>query len=173
MIIRLLDIENGRVIPTEHCYTIAVLKDIMDNNPEERYLKIYAYLFYMTCPDPEKNPFFHMPEDEKEETILREVRADFSPEEDGIIKALKFCEKAYDTPTKRAYIGIKIAMDNIANYMATTKITHGRDGSIQGIRQMAKDFQDIRDSFKGAFSDLMDEQKSQLKGGGDSAYDQR
>ena len=31
MIARLFDVQNGVVIPTEHCYTLKALKDIMDN----------------------------------------------------------------------------------------------------------------------------------------------
>ena len=28
---KLFDVQNGTVIPTEHCYTLKALKDIMDN----------------------------------------------------------------------------------------------------------------------------------------------
>ena len=44
MIAKLFDIQNGKVVPTEHCYTLKSLKDIMDNYPED-HLKIYQYLF--------------------------------------------------------------------------------------------------------------------------------
>ena len=30
MIVRLFDIQNGKVVPTEHCYTIKFLKDKLD-----------------------------------------------------------------------------------------------------------------------------------------------
>jgi hypothetical protein len=43
MIVKLFDIQNGKVIPTEHCYTLKALKDIMDNYPDD-YLKVYLYL---------------------------------------------------------------------------------------------------------------------------------
>ena len=69
MIAKLFDIQNGKVVPTEHCYTLKSLKDIMDNYPDD-HLKIYQYLFYMTCPNPDMNPFFHTPEHEKEEVIM-------------------------------------------------------------------------------------------------------
>ena len=38
---------------------------------------------------------------------------------------------------------------------------------------MAKDFESIRQSFKGAYKDLQDEQKSRIRGGGSMAYDQK
>jgi len=169
--IKLFDIQNNVVIPTEHCYTLKTLKHLMDTYPEQ-HLKIYQYLFYMTCPNPDLNPFFNLAEEDKEEIILDELDVDFSPEDEGIPQALMFCKSLYETPTMRAYEGIKKALDNIATYMSTTMITDGRDGNINQIRAMAKDFDAIRQSYKGALQDLKDEQKSHVRGGAGLAYDQ-
>lgn len=171
MTIKLFDIQGGKVVPTEHCYTLRDLKTIMDNYPDD-HLKVYQYMFYMTCPNPDLNPFFHLLETEKEDIILDEISADFSTEDPEIQVALDFCRKMYETPTSRAYEGIKIALDNIASYMRNTRITDGRDGNIGQIRAMAKDFDDIRQSFKGAYKDLQDEQKNRVRGGAGLAYDQ-
>lgn len=171
MIIKLFDIQGGKVIPTEHCYTLDTLKNLMEKFPDD-YLKVYEYIFYMTCPSPDLNPFFNLIDSEKEEIILAEINAEFSPEDDGIPEALVFCKKLYETPTMRAYEGIKKALDNIAYYMNTTPITDGRDGNINQIRAMAKDFDAIRQSYKGAYKDLQEEQKSQVRGGQGLAYDQ-
>ena len=46
MLIKLFDIQNGKVIPTEHCYTLKFLRSIMDEYPDT-YLNVYMYLFYM------------------------------------------------------------------------------------------------------------------------------
>lgn len=107
--VRLFDIQNGKVTATEHCYTLKFLKDIMDEFPQD-HLKIYAYLFYMSCPNPDLNPFFDVPEQDKEEMIMQEVGGDFSSEEEMIQEALHRCKKLYETPTYRAYQGIKIAL---------------------------------------------------------------
>ena len=66
---KLFDVQNGVVIPTEHCYTLKALKDVMDEYPDD-YLKIYLYLFYMSCPNPDLNPFFFTPDIDKETLIL-------------------------------------------------------------------------------------------------------
>jgi len=171
MIVRLFDIQNGQVVPTEHCYALKFLKDIMDEYPED-YIEIYKYLFYMTCPNPELNPFFHLEDDIKEEYIFQEVAGNFTQEEVLIAIALDKCRKLYETPTSRAYEGIKHALDNIAGYMRNTSITDGRDGNISQIRAVAKDFDSIRQSFKGAYTDLMNEQKNHVRGGAGLAYDQ-
>ena len=171
MLIKLFDVQNRTVVPTEHCYTLKSLKDIMDNYPED-YLKIYQYLFYMTCPDPDMNPFFHTPHAEKEHIIMREIDGDFSVEDDDIYRALLFCRKLYETPTSRAYEGMQKALDRISNYLSNTAITDGKDGNIAQIRAIAKDFDAIRQSFKGVYKDLQSEQQSKVRGGIGMAYDQ-
>ena len=168
---RLFDVQNGKVVPTEHCYTLKFLKDIMDEYPED-HMKIYAYLFYMTCPNPDLNPFFNTIEHEKEDLILQEVDAEFTTEDDKIIHALSMCKKLYETPTYRAYMGIKAMLDRLGKYMETTQIEHGRDGNITALINAAAKFQQIRESFKGAYKDLAEEQQSQVRGGQGLAYDQ-
>jgi hypothetical protein len=64
------------------------------------------------------------------------------------------------------------ALDRISNYLATAQITDGKDGNIAQIRALAKDFDGIRQSFKGVYKDLQDEQQSKVRGGIGMAYDQ-
>lgn len=170
--VRLFDIQNGKVVPTEHCYTLWFLKRIMDDYPDE-YMKIYTYLFYMTCPNPEMNPFFHLREDEKEEIIYKEVDGDFSLEDEAIISGLELTAKLYETETSRAYNGIKIMLDNMSTVLATEKPSFGRDGSATALLNIAKNFDGVRQSFKGVFKDLMEEQQSTVRGGQRLAYDSR
>lgn len=170
-IIRLFDVENGKVIPTVHCYTISHLKKIMDEYPDE-YLKIYQYIFYMTCPNPDLNPYFNMEQADKEEWVITDMEIDFSMEDDIIQYALERCAKMYETPTSRAFYGIKNMLDKIARYMNTQEIKDGRDGNGTFILNSAKNFDAIRTSYKGVYKDLMEEQKSDIRGGANLAYDQ-
>jgi hypothetical protein len=171
MIVKLFDIQNGKVIPTEHCYTLKALKVIMDNYPDN-YIKIYQYLFYMTCPNPDLNPFFYTPDLDKESLILEQIEADFSTEDEDIYIALQFCQRMFETPTSRAYKGIASMLDRLGRYMETTPITHGRDGNITALVNAAKNYEAIRASFKGAYKDLQEEQSSRVRGGIGMAYDQ-
>jgi hypothetical protein len=170
MTIKLFDIQNNVIVPTEHCYTLKALKDIMDEYPDD-YLKIYQYLFYMTCPNPDMNPFFYTPDIEKEDIILKQIQAEFSTEDDSIFTALKFCERMYETPTSRAYKGIATMLDRLARYMETTSITDGRDGNLTALVNAAKNYEQVRASFKGAYKDLQEEQQSRVRGGQGLAYD--
>lgn len=169
--VRLFDIQNGQVVPSEHCYTLKTLSDIIVEYPLD-YLKVYAYVFYMTCPNPDLNPFFDVPESDKEELILAEVDAEFSTDDDAIVDAIKFCEKLYQTPTYRAYMGMKSMVERLGKYMETTEIEHGRDGNITALINAAAKFDQIRQSFKATYRDLQDEQQSQVRGGQNLAYDQ-
>jgi len=171
MIVKLFDIQNSKVVPTEHCYTLKFLKDIMEEYPET-YLNVYQYLFYMTCPNPDLNPFFNLPEHEKEDLIVEEIQLEESVEDENIQRALIMCEKMYQTPTFRAYRGIKSMLDRLARYMETTQIEHGRDGNINSLVNAAAKFEQIRNSYKGAFNDMKQEQESSVRGGQGLAYDQ-
>lgn len=169
--VRLFDIQNNVLVPSEHCYNLQDLKDVMTEFPDD-YMKVYSYIFYMTCPNPDLNPFFDTREHEKEELILTQLQAEFSTEDDTIIRAMELCKKLYETPTYRAYMGIKSMLDRLATYMETTTIQHGRDGNINSLVNAAAKFEAIRLSFKGTYKDLMEEQKGSVRGGQNLAYDQ-
>jgi hypothetical protein len=169
--VRIFDIANGVVVPSEHCYTLKDLKAVMEAYPNG-YVNAYAYIFYMTCPNPELNPFFDVVEHEKEDLILRQLTVDFSTEDEVIINAISFCKKMYETPTLRSYMGIKKMLDRLAKYMEDAPIEGGRNGNIGDLVNTAAKFEQIRVSFKGAYKDLMEEQQSSVRGGQQLAYDQ-
>lgn len=173
MLAELFDIKEGVLVPTEHCYIISWLKDIMDAYKEDdEYLKVYFYIYYMTYPDSVANPYFNMSELEKEDTILHDIRAEFSTEDDLILTALEKCKAIYNTPIARAYEGMKGMLDKLASFLKTTTITTGRDGNMSQIVQAAKNFEAISRSFKGAYKDLQEEQQARIRGNKQRAYDQ-
>ncbi len=171
MIVKLFDIQNNNLILTEHCYALPFLKKVMDEYPDT-HLDVYKYVFYMSCPNPDLNPFFNLPENEKEDIIIEEVGLEESVEDGTIRYALDMCKKLYETPTYRAYVGIKSMLDRLAKYMEVTAIEHGRDGNINSMVNAAAKFESIRQSYKGAFSDMKQEQESSVRGGAGLAYDQ-
>ena len=171
MLIRLFDIQNSKVVPTEHCYALPFLNVIMEEYPNS-YLQVYQYIFYISCPTPDMNPFFNLPEHEKEDIIIEEIKLEESPEDGKIRYALDMCKKLYETPTYRAYVGIKSMLDRLAKYMEVTAIEHGRDGNINSMVNAAAKFEQIRHSYKGAFTDMKQEQESSVRGGAGLAYDQ-
>lgn len=171
MTIKLFEVENGVVKATEHCYTIKWLHNIMVNYPDN-YLKIYGYIFYMTCNNPEMNPYFNVPAEDKEEMIIEDLELEVSTEDMLILTAIERATELYSTPTLRAYNGISKMLDKLSYYMETAPITAGRDGNINSLLAAAKNFQAIRESFKGVLKDLEAEQsKTSVRGGQNLAYD--
>lgn len=169
--IRLFDIENGKVIPSGHCYSLSFLRVIMDTYPDE-HTKVYAYLFYKCCPNPDFNPFFNVPEEDKEEMILKELDAGFNVADEMIQEAIHKTQQLYETRTYRLYRSFGIMLDRLGKYVEVTPIAHGRDGNIGSLIQAAKNIQDIRQQFKGLEKDHLEEQKTLVRGGQMLAYDQ-
>ena len=66
MISDLLTVENKKVKPTIHCYTIPELKNIIDKY-DKRAIDMIAYAFYYACPFKSINPYADFSDDEKEE----------------------------------------------------------------------------------------------------------
>jgi hypothetical protein len=126
----------------------------------------------MCCPNPDLNPFFFTPDIDKETLIIEQIEGNFSTEDETIFIALKFCERMYETPTSRAYKGIASMLDRLGRYMETNQITTGRDGNFNSLIAAAKNYDAIRQSFKGAYKDLQEEQSSKVRGGIGMAYDQ-
>ena len=143
----------------------------MDEYPDT-HMQVYQYLFYMTRFMVDMNPFFNLPEHEKEDIIIEEIGLEESPEDSKIRYGMDMCKKLYETPTYRAYVGIKSMLDRLAKYMEVTAIEHGRDGNMNSMINAAAKFEQIRQSYKGAFTDMRNEQESSVRGGAGLAYDQ-
>ena len=170
MSIKLFELKGDKVVPTEHCYSISFLKNIIDNYPEN-HVKIFNFIFYMSCRSSE-NPYFNKPQDDLDIEILRDIKADFDPEDTLIRIALEKTKALYETPTQRAYNGFANMLEKLAFYLNTQDITDGKDGNISAIVAAAKNFDGIRKSFKGVAKDLEEEQSSRARGGTRLAYDQ-
>lgn len=171
-IVKIFDIVGGSVVPSEHCYVLKSLKNVVDAYPDD-HLKRLAYVFYMTCPDPDLNPFFNVDEEDKQELILKEIEADFSTDDPLLNKAIEFCNSLYDTPTKRAYMGIKIMMDKLAKFFQNQSLSTGRDGSLTAMVAAATKYNELRESFKGIEKEYKDEIKELARGDSFTAYDQK
>ena len=95
--------------------------------------------------------------------IKEEIGLEESPEDGKIRYALDMCKKMYETPTFRAYVGIKAMLDRLARYMEVTPIEHGRDGNMNSMINAAAKYEQIRQSYKGAYTDMLQEQESSMR----------
>jgi hypothetical protein len=105
-------------------------------------------------------------------TLIEDLNSEIDTEADEITEAIEKLQVLYETPTLRAYKGITTMLDNLTDYMENTSITAGRDGNINSLLRIAKEFDSIRQSFKGVAKDLEAEQESHVRGGQQLGYDQ-
>ena len=170
--IKLFDVQNGIVVPTEHSYTLKDLQFIREKYPND-FLKVYQYCFYMCCYHPDLNPFYNVREEDREDVIMQQLDPPFTTEDEGIQEALQLCKKLYETPTLRAFIGIKTGLENLADLLKDTKpVAGGKEANADSLLKIAERYDKVRQSYKGTEKDLLAEQKSRVRGGGGLAYDQ-
>jgi hypothetical protein len=169
MNIRLLEIDGRSVKPTEHCYMISWLKKIIEEYPEN-YNKVLAYIYYNSYMGPD-NPYFNITELDREEKILRDLQPDFDVESPSILYAVDRCKEMYSTPTMESYKAIKTMLENLNTYLRTTEVTDGRDGNIGALIRVAKEFKHVRESFKGVYEDVQEENKVLARGKSKLPYD--
>lgn len=157
---------------TAHCFTISWLKHIIDKFPEEDHIPIMAYIFYMSCKDT-FNPYFNLPEVEKEDHILRDLQPEFDTEDLSIIRAIEKAKELYSTPITRSYDSMAIMMENLNEYIAEAKITDGKEGNVGNVIRLLKDFKSIRESYNELMKEVEEEAKLKARGNTAIAYDQR
>lgn len=141
-------------------------------NYPDNYLKVYGYLFYMTCPNMEINPFYNVSETDREFLVNKELETNISEEDDYIKPALDFCKSLYETKTAKLVRQFGILLDKLGDYVETTPIQHGRDGNLTSLIASAKNVAEIKSSYKELERDLLAEQKASVRGGAALAYDQ-
>jgi len=164
MYIKLFTTQGNIAVPTESCYIISWLKDIIDAYPEN-HVKIFAYLQFMFSWNPDDNPYLAIKEEDREQTIISDIKADFSTEDDLIQIAIKNCKKLFELPAYRTWKSIKGALKNIEDFCATQKISTGKDGSGPFIMSAAEKLPALNRSFNEAYKTYMEEAKLEVRGG--------
>lgn len=163
LLIKLFDIENEKVVPTSHCYTLSFLKDIMEKYPKN-YIKIFTYLQYMSSWNPEDNPYLAMKEEDREESILEDIKCDFSTEDDLIQIALKKCQKMTELPSLRMWRAGKIMLDKMAYFLETTQVTSGKDGSYKDASSALKEFHAHNEAYNKGYKTFMEDIRMNIRG---------
>ena len=169
--IQIFDIQEQRVVPSVACHLIPELADIVTVFPDE-YLKVYQYIFGMTCTDA-TNWYRNLPEIEREDVIIADISPfEFSVEDTTIQRAIERCNQLYETPTLRLAKSAKKMVDDIANFLATTEITTGsKDGNAMDIDRFMKSMLNYQQLCKTLEGEVEKEQ-SIARGKIRRAYDQ-
>lgn len=168
----LFDIKDGVVVPTEHCYTIAAYKNVIDEFGENAG-KIFAFCHYMYSLNEKRNPFALLPEAEKEEVITRQICPELDTESTVVREALELTGKLYETSAYRIFKGVKMQQDSLADYLKNMKWLDGKDGNILQNVAISKNIPVFREAYKQAYRDYQDEQgNTNVRGDVNLAYDE-
>lgn len=165
--IRLFDVENGVVVPSEHTYTIKQFADLRDKYPAN----VFAYIFYMSY-EGEQNPYFNIETDSKKDLIIKDLKIDYNVDSQDIKEAIAKAVSLYETPTKRLYNTMKVAVDKISDYMMKTALSGGRDGNFDEFIKATTNFEKIASSYEERLDKLRKEESVQVRGKIKVAYDQ-
>lgn len=169
----LFDIKDGIAIPTEHCYTIAAYKSVIDEFGEGNSGKIFVLCHYLNSLNEKTNPFALLPEAEKEEVIIRQICPELDTDLPVVREAMELTAKTYDTSTHRMYMGIKMMVDKFAAFLKDTQVHGDKDGNVGQILAIAKAYPALREAQKLAYKEYQEEQGIETtRGGARLAYDE-
>lgn len=168
--INIFDIQEQRVVPSVACRLIPELNNIMTVFPDE-YLKIYQYIFGMTCTD-SSNWYRNLPESEREDVIISDISPfEFSIEDATIQIAIDRCNQLFETPTLRLAKAAKKKIDDIALFLVTQEITTGKEGNAMDIDRFMKAMLDYQKLYK-ALEGEVEKEQSVARGKIRRSYDQ-
>ena len=168
--IQLFDIQDKKVVPHHNCSLIPELKAL--EYFKDEHLKVLAYVAGMTVPDG-SNPWFNVEEHRREEVILADISPyEFYIEDMLILKAIDKCKFLFSTPTLRAFMGAKKALDRIAAYLDETEITDGKEGTAMTIDRYMSKLPEFTDTYTTMENKLKEEQ-SKVRGSLKLRYDQQ
>ena len=166
---------NGKVIiPKEDCFIIKPIANMMDKFPKEK-LQLIAYLHYMCSMTPADNPYADVPEVDREDQIVKDLELFKVNLDDPIIKKALVCvQEKYFTTFYGIYTGIKAAMDSFGKKLKVIDIDfNSKDGNANAIMAFAKNYEQLRNSFKTAYKDFDEETGNvRIRGGGKLSYDE-
>lgn len=169
---RLVEKIGGIIVPKDDCWSVKSLRDIKENYPD-KYKDIIAFLHYMKSMSPEDSIYADVPDDEREEQILRDLQLDIDIQSPLIKAGLDTFEEKYYTTFYGLYRGIKMQLDGIGKKLMTTQINFEKDGNSNQIARFMEKYEFLRKSFKTAYRDFEEERgQSRNRGGADTSYDE-
>lgn len=155
--VKLFDIKQNGVFPTEFCYTNIYFKGLIEEYGENAG-KLFAYFHYMCSMNPEENPYYNIPDVEKKEVIVRSTCPEIDVDDPLIEECLEQTQKLYDTPTYRVHRGFKRAVDKLATALHYVHISLDKeDGNSGELVKASKLYKDLMQDYKSSFKEMMDE----------------
>lgn len=158
--IRIFDVEDGKVKINDNCILIPELKIIVDTYKDP--ISALGYVYYMTAPD---SPYTNVPEQDKQQMVSEDIGGEFGFEDEVILKALEKLKTLYETPTGRYYEAIRRSLDITSEQLANiTQLTYGKDGNADIVDRMQMNAGKKIEQFKKLEKIRDEELKTALRG---------
>lgn len=172
MVVKLFNIDGDIATPTDLCYHIPYLKDIIDEYGDNA-VRIFRFYHYMWDLNPNTNPYTNLSEEEKIEVVTRNICPDIDIDAPLIQEGLELVGKLYETELYRVYKGFKKTIDKIATEISFVKVSlYKEDGNSGEIDRAVKLYDNLKTRLKEAYQELMDEMNvTTARGGGKRSYD--
>lgn len=158
------DIQDGRVIINPNILLIPELKEVY----EAYGLNAIAFLYYKTSVST-KNPYRTLPEEERDEVLLRDFPGDYHPTDDTIANAILKLESFKPTAV-RYYESIKSLVERLSTWANTVVIDDTKEGNMNYILKMIEKVGTVADNFQKAEKAVL-ESEQKTRGNQKIAYD--
>lgn len=165
----IFEVENGKVVINPEVLLIPELRAVKEFYEDP--IPPFAFLYHYYKQD---GAYCNIPEEEKEELILRDNPGDYTLEDDVLITARKKIALLTMTPTYRYYLDQKVLLEKLGAFSRTAAITAGKDGNINALSAQIRSTSKIINEFKNLEKIVQEEFKSSSKTKGNKkvAYDQ-
>lgn len=164
------DIQDGELVINEHILAIPVLRRVKDAYKDPfPALKFLRYRF-----DP-RGPYCDVPEEEKDEILLKEFPGEYTLEDQEMLEAIEWFESKI-TPTYRYYLDNKVLLEKLGKYARNATISSDRDGNLAALQRQAqtagKTILEFKQLEKVVEQELEELGKSKNRGSQESGYDE-
>lgn len=166
--VKIFDIENGRVIINPNCLLIPELKALRENYEG---IEVFCYVGFMADPAIE-NPYGNLEEEIRKEVLLKDFSGDYKPSDELVCKAINKLQELFETPITKYFKQVRGLLEKVGNYAATVIIDDGKEGNMGHVLKIIKEVGMVAKQFADAEKVKL-ENELKGKGGKALAYDQR
>lgn len=169
MSVNLITIKEGKVIPDINILTIPELKTLYDKFEGEDRNLLFQYLHHLY---ETTSPYQKIPEDEREDRVIKDFKGNFKPKFDkDIIKAKEKLKELTYSPTKDLLEGARINIRNIATFLKTVQVEAGKDGNLANLTSLHRSIKDILKNYKATEQEFLME-SAKNRGNSQTAIDE-
>jgi len=169
MQVGLFEMVNDVVVPGETTLSIPVFLEIKKQFPKD-YLKVFQYIFFMTCWDA-RNIFLNVSEEDRPFEIVQALELEVSLDEPIIEKAIELAIKLYETPAVAAFKAAKNMVHKVSKFLNDTTPTSGKFSNVPDIDKFMTKLPEYT-SIYAKIGEQLKEEQSKIRGNRKIAYDQ-